>query len=450
MTVTKLVDNAGNVIGIASTERDITKRKREAEEASRMVTVVRDSNDAITIQDLEGHITAWNHGAELMYGYGEAEALEMSIGRLTAPGKIEEQREFTRRLLAGEAVTSLETQRVTKDGHILDVWMTVTKLVDNAGNVIGIASTERDITKHKQAEDALRRAHAELEQRIAERTEELNLAKQAAETNNRAKSDFLSNMSHELRTPLGAIIGFSELLDERIFGDLNPKQGEYVKDILESGRYLLSLINDILDLAKIEAGKMDLELSTFGIATLLDSSLVMVKEKCLKRGIQLTTEIADPVKALAIVADERKLKQVMFNLLSNAAKFTHGGGTITVSARLIRHRSSVIGHCPSVTAGSSTMTNDAPQAPLTNDDRNLDEVEVSVSDTGIGIAPEHQGRVFEEFFQVASDAAGKPSGTGLGLALVRRMVEQHGGRVGVDSAGEGRGSTFHFTIPCKI
>jgi PAS domain S-box-containing protein len=156
LTVTKLADDAGKVIGIASTERDITERKREAEEASRMVTVVRDSNDAITIQDVLGKITAWNHGAELMYGYSEEEALKIDMGRLTAPGKVEEQKDFTRRLLAGETITSLETQRVTKDGRILDVWLTVTKLVDDAGKVIGIASTERDITERKKTENALR------------------------------------------------------------------------------------------------------------------------------------------------------------------------------------------------------------------------------------------------------------------------------------------------------
>jgi PAS domain S-box-containing protein len=153
MTVTKLMDEAGKPIGLASTERDITARKRAEEEASRMATVVRDSNDAITIQDFQGRITAWNRGAELMYGYGEAEALQMNIERLTAPGKVAEQKDFIRRLEAGEAVTSLETQRLTKDGRMLDVWMTVTKLMDQAGKPIGLASTERDITARKRAEE---------------------------------------------------------------------------------------------------------------------------------------------------------------------------------------------------------------------------------------------------------------------------------------------------------
>ncbi len=157
MTVTKLMDEAGNTIGIASTERDITARKREEENLRRMATVVRDSNDAITIQDSEGQITAWNRGAELMYGYDEEEALQMSIERLTSPDKVEEQEDFARRLMAGEEITSFETQRVTKDGRVLDVWMTVTKLIDDAGNPIGIASTERDISERKREEENLRR-----------------------------------------------------------------------------------------------------------------------------------------------------------------------------------------------------------------------------------------------------------------------------------------------------
>jgi PAS domain S-box-containing protein len=155
MTVTKLVDDTGEPIGIASTERDITGRKKKEEEASRMVTVVRDSNDAIMISDFEGRVLAWNRGAELMYGYSEEEALQMNIWRLTPADREEEQKDFTRRLMAGEKITSLETQRVTKDSHFLDVWMTVTKLVDDTGKPIGIASTERDITERRKAEKDL-------------------------------------------------------------------------------------------------------------------------------------------------------------------------------------------------------------------------------------------------------------------------------------------------------
>ncbi len=265
---------------------------------------------------------------------------------------------------------------------------------------------------------------------------ELRTAKEAAEAANRTKSDFLANMSHELRTPLGAIIGFSELLGEKLFGDLNDKQEGYVRDILGSGLHLLSLINDILDLAKVEAGKMALELSAVPLATLLGNSLVMVKEQCLKNGIALSLDVPEAIRDLVISADERKLKQILFNLLSNAAKFTPEAGRITVSARVISHQSLVNG-----------QHNPEPISTMNNDERNLDDVEVSVSDTGIGISKANQERLFDEFFQVAGGPNGKTPGTGLGLSLVKRMVELHGGRVWVESAGEGQGSVFHFTLP---
>ena len=261
-------------------------------------------------------------------------------------------------------------------------------------------------------EAALRKAHDELEQRLNERSEQLHAAKQAAESANRAKSEFLSAMSHELRSPLGAIIGFSELLQEKLFGDLNPKQEEYVRDIVESGRHLLALINDILDLSKVESDSVDL--STFALEGMLDNSLAMIREKCHKHGIRQNLEVFSELQGTLLTADERKFKQVMFNLLSNAAKFTPDGGTITVAAK-----------------------------------RDGTEVIVSVADTGIGIAEDDQQKIFDEFYQVEKDAKGKTPGTGLGLPLVRRLVELHGGRLWVESEGEGKGSTFHFTIPVQ-
>jgi signal transduction histidine kinase len=231
-------------------------------------------------------------------------------------------------------------------------------------------------------------------------------------------------MSHELRTPLGAIIGFSELLQEKIFGALNPKQEEYIQDILESGRHLLSLINDILDLTKIEAGRMALESSSVPIATLLEHSLMMVQENAHKHGIALSVEVMDAVKDLTITADERKLKQILFNLLSNAVKFTPDGGAIKVSARLDTETSML------PYFGTPTLL-------------------ISVSDTGVGIAKEYHEKVFEEFYQVKDGAKGKTAGTGLGLALTRRLVELHVGRIWMESEGEGKGSTFRFTIPAR-
>ena len=222
------------------------------------------------------------------------------------------------------------------------------------------------------------------------------------------KSEFLANMSHELRTPLNAIIGFSEVLAEGMFGEINDKQAEYLRDILESGRHLLSLINDILDLSKIEAGRMELEPADFDLPSAIGNALTLVRERAGRRGITLGREIDDRVGVIR--ADERKVKQVLLNLLSNAIKFTPEGGRIDVRA------------------GVTDRT-----------------VEVSVADTGVGVAPEDQEAVFEEFRQVGT-ADKKVEGTGLGLALSRRFVELHGGRIWVKSR-VGQGSTFTFTLP---
>jgi signal transduction histidine kinase len=224
------------------------------------------------------------------------------------------------------------------------------------------------------------------------------------------KSEFLANMSHELRTPLNAIIGFSEVLTDRMFGELNEKQEEYLKDIYASGTHLLSLINDILDLSKIEAGRMELELTEFDLPTAIENALMLVRERAGRRSIALQTNIDNRLGR--IQADERKVRQVVLNLLSNAIKFTPEGGRIDVGA---------------VSKNGS--------------------VEISVSDTGIGIALEDQEKVFEEFRQVGT-AAKKIEGTGLGLTLCRKFVELHGGRIWVKSQ-LGVGSTFTFTIPVR-
>ena len=247
-------------------------------------------------------------------------------------------------------------------------------------------------------------ANARLFQTIEDKSAQLEVASQH-------KSEFLANMSHELRTPLNAIIGFSEVLVEGMFGEINEKQTEYLKDILESGRHLLSLINDILDLSKIEAGHMGLEPSDFDLPNAIANALILVRERASRRGIALGSTIDERLGMLR--GDERKVKQVLLNLLSNALKFTPEGGRIEVSARL------------------------------------HDEVaEVSVADTGIGIAPADQDAIFEEFRQVGTSDK-KAEGTGLGLALSRKFIELHGGRIWVKSE-VGMGSTFTFTLPLTI
>jgi signal transduction histidine kinase len=231
------------------------------------------------------------------------------------------------------------------------------------------------------------------------------------EVASRHKSEFLANMSHELRTPLNAIIGFSEVLTARMFGELNEKQDEYLKDIYTSGQHLLSLINDILDLSKIEAGRMELELADFHLPSALENALILVRERASRRGIALGHTIDAALGMLR--ADERKVKQVLLNLLSNALKFTPEGGRVDVRAWL-----------------------------------RDDFAEISVADNGVGIAPEDQEAVFEEFRQVGT-ADKKVEGTGLGLALSRKFVELHGGQIWVTSQ-LGEGSTFTFTLPVRL
>jgi signal transduction histidine kinase len=261
-----------------------------------------------------------------------------------------------------------------------------------------------DLLKTLAAQSAIAIQNARLFSELEDKRQELEAA-------SRHKSEFLANMSHELRTPLNAIIGFSEVLGERMFGELNDKQSEYVQDILSSGRHLLALINDILDLSKVEAGRMELELSRFDLPAAIGSAVILVRERATRHGLALELSVDDRLGPF--VGDERKIRQVLLNLLSNAVKFTPEGGRIQVRA-----------------------------APADG------AVEISVSDTGIGIAPEDQEAIFQEFRQVGTDYARKREGTGLGLALARRFVDLHGGRIWVKSR-PGEGSTFTFTLPVR-
>ena len=246
--------------------------------------------------------------------------------------------------------------------------------------------------------------NARLFREIQEKSAQLEVA-------NKHKSEFLANMSHELRTPLNAIIGFSEVLIDKMFGEMNAKQADYMKDIHDSGRHLLSLINDILDLSKIEAGRMDLEISNFDLPAALGNAMTLVRERAQRHGIALSLDVDKRLGAFQ--ADERKFKQIVVNLLSNAVKFTPDGGRVDVSAK-----------------------------------KHDGKLEVAVRDTGIGIAPEDHAAVFEEFKQVGRDYTKKAEGTGLGLALTKRFVELHGGEVRLESA-LGKGSTFTITLPVR-
>jgi len=260
-----------------------------------------------------------------------------------------------------------------------------------------------ELLRTPATQSALAIQNARLFHEIEVKSRQLELASQH-------KSEFLANMSHELRTPLNAVIGFSEVLSDRMFGELNEKQDEYLKDIHASGQHLLSLINDILDLSKIEAGRMELEPTDFDLRTAIENALTLVRERAGRRGIALHQMVDQRLGHIR--GDERKIKQVLLNLLSNALKFTPEDGRIDVRAGLV-----------------DSMA------------------EISVTDNGVGIAPEDQGAIFEEFRQVGT-AEKRAEGTGLGLTLCRKFVELHGGRIWVHSQVRA-GSSFTFVIPVR-
>jgi len=267
-----------------------------------------------------------------------------------------------------------------------------------------------DITAQKLAEEKLRDANENLERKVAERTAELQTAKERAESADRLKSEFLANMSHELRTPLNSVIGFSEFLIDEKPGLLNPKQKEYLNDVLNSGRHLLQLINDVLDLAKVEAGKSELRLETFPLAKAIGEVCAVVRGIAQKKSV--TVEWAVAPELVNVRLDQQKFKQICYNLLSNAVKFTASHGSVHI--RTLAKESLVF--------------------------------EVHVTDTGIGIRKEDIHRLFREFEQLESGSARRFEGTGLGLALTKKLVEAHGEKIAVESEIN-RGSVFSVTLP---
>jgi two-component system CheB/CheR fusion protein len=258
-----------------------------------------------------------------------------------------------------------------------------------------------DITERRDIENGLEKAHDDLKVLASE-----------LERTARVKSEFLANMSHELRTPLNSINGFSEVLFDETFGPLNEKQKKYVGNVLISGKHLLLLINQILDMAKVEAGKMKLALSNLPLKNLLYEISMLVEDMVTKKKIEMKLEIADDLPD--IQADELKVKEILYNLLSNAVKFTPENGTVTLSAS-----------------------------------RKGSEVEISIRDSGVGIAPENMGKVFEGFFRVDTPYSRVTEGTGLGLPLSKKMVELHGGTFVLKSEGLGKGTFVRFTLPIQ-
>ncbi|MBE0558793.1 MAG: PAS domain S-box protein, partial [Proteobacteria bacterium] len=351
---------------------------------------------------------------ERMRGYSLDEALALSLEETLTPeslGKVAKAlEEELIRETSGNAdpnrSRTLELQQYCKDGSSRWAEAKTSFLRDEGGKAVGLLGVTRDISDRKRAE-------------------QLDQAKIAAEASSAAKSEFLSNMSHELRTPLNHIMGFTELMLEKNFGDLTETQAEYLTDIYKSSEHLLSLVNQVLAVSKIEAGKLDLNKSEINLKKILEQCLLFM-DKAAERNIHLTTDI-DQIPE-TIIADELRVKQIIYNLLSNAVKFTDDGGNIRLEARM------TTGPEPVTPAETGSVPSD---------------VEISVVDTGIGIRKEDIAKIFDPFAQLESASSRKYPGTGLGLSLTRSLVEMHGGRIWVESAGPGKGSSFRFTLPIQ-
>jgi PAS domain S-box-containing protein len=402
ITLEPLLDSAHRIVGLTGAAIDITARMHADEEFRRthdeLQALVAASPQAILGLDPEGRVLSWHGGAERMFGWTSQEVIGCAPPNVSIAQR-DDFRSLCQRVFSGESIGDLEATWTQKNGSAIDVSVSAAPLHEADGRVSGVVIVASDVSSRRQASESQR-------------------AKELAEAASRAKSQFLANMSHELRTPLNAIIGFSELLEDRAFGELNDRQLKYVDNILSSGRHLLQLVNDILDLAKIEAGRLVLESSEFEIGTALDEVLRVVDALAMTKAQSVRLDL--PKDLPHLTADRGKFKQILYNLLSNAIKFTPAEGSIQVSAA-----------CQSA-ALSSTVS--------------VPALVVSVSDTGIGISPEDLERIFAEFEQVDASYVRQQQGTGLGLALTRRLVELQGGRIWVESE-LGKGSTFSFVLP---
>ena len=361
---------------------DITERKKFEVQLSLFASIINSSDDAIISKTTDGIITSWNHGAEKVFGYEAGEIIGKSIGLLVPADRLIEEKEISEKIARGEEVSHYETDRIRKDGTI-NVMLTISPIKDAAGNIIGASKISRDITERK----------------VYER--------------NKLKSEFLANISHELRTPMNAIIGFSELLIDKKVGDLNAKQLDYLNDIHASGSHLLQLINDVLDLARIEAGKVHLTIETFSIQNAIEEVIKVINPLAQKKRIIISLNLYDRVDMVSL--DKNKFRQILYNLISNAIKFNATGGTIYIETGI----------------------------------RPNNAFYLKVTDTGIGIAKENTRKLFIPFVQLDSGTTRRHEGTGLGLALTKNIVELQKGVISVEST-LGTGSTFTVVLPLKL
>ena len=426
VSVTALRDAQDAIIGYLLIGTDNTARKQVEEERQKLDQRLRDQHfytrsliesniDALMTTDPRGIITDVNKQTEALTGCTRDELIGAPFKNyFTDSGRAEAG---INRVLTEGKVTNYELTARARDGTLTVVSYNATTFHDRDRSLQGVFAAARDMTELKRFEQTLQQKNVELEDA------------------SRMKSEFLANMSHELRTPLNAIIGFSEVLRDGLMGEMTDQQRGFIGDIFSSGKHLLSLINDILDLSKVEAGKMTLDLEPVQVSSLFVNSLSIIREKAATRHIRLDMDAAEELGS--IQADARKVKQIVYNLLSNAVKFTHEGGQVTLRASRV----------PRAEVGQLSGSWTGRSFPLA-DNEFAEFLKISVTDSGIGISPEGLEQLFKPFSQIDSGLARKFEGTGLGLAMVKLLAELHGGTVAVESA-VGEGSCFTVWLPLR-
>ena len=389
-----LIDIARNhLLSLARLIGEMVERKRADQQLRRLATILIDSNDAITVQNLDGTILSWNHGAERVYGYTEQEALGMNIRELVPDSERAQADHFVDQIRSGELAESLETQRQTKDGRVLDVWLTLTALTDETGKPTAVATTERDITERKRAEQRIQVLNAELEQRIVELS-----------AVNKELEAFSYSVSHDLRAPLRGIDGFARMLLEDHADQLDTEGKRRLNVIRSSAEQMAQLIDDLLTFSRL--GRKHMSSSRINMSALAQELFAQLQRDGLDQAVHLR------IGALPHAdGDRAMIREVLWNLLSNAVKFT-------------RPRK-------------------VPMIELAGEVR-ADENAYSVKDNGVGFDMKYAEKLFQ-VFQRLHDAK-EFEGTGIGLALVQRIIHRHGGRVWAE-AKTGEAATFHFTLP---
>ncbi len=393
------IKSGGEMMGAVLVFRDITERRRAEQTRALLAQIVDSSDDAILSKSLEGTITSWNHAAERMFGWNADEAIGESITLIIPPELRDEETMILSRLRQGQRIEHFETIRVAKDGRRLNVSLTVSPVRNKYGEIIGASKIARNITSRVRAEE---------ERSILLASE--RAARERAEAASRAKDEFVAMISHEIRSPLNAIMGWSQMLRQGTLDQTATKNA--LESIERNARAQAQLVSDLLDISRVITGKLRINARPVDITTALDSALEAIRPAADAR--QITIAVEREPYATVVTGDTDRLQQVFWNLLSNAVKFTPRNGRVEIKIA-----------------------------------RSDSQLGITVSDTGAGISPEFLPFIFERFTQADTTTARKHAGLGLGLAIVRHIVELHGGTISAESEGVGKGTSFHISLPVR-